>query len=781
MIPPLDDDKRSKLRGIYIQQKDGVLMSGVKARDLFMQSQLGTEDLRRIWTLADVNRDGFLDEAEFCIAMHLILYRKKNTMEPLPATLPPHLLPGAAQSTPPASQPFGGNLHPAPTQPVPSTAGMPLFNSYSDFANVPPLASNAGPDSKIFPQPSFGGTAASTANPMFSSQAFGPGGGTSSGAPADLPSSFTAKAADPSSQRRGSNFAPDSELTDQEDKLRASIAEIKAALAQPDALEKPIANVEQRRARLQEARQQEESLKQQQLRLEQTQAMSQTMVQRLQALIEESEGRGQKTAADVEKIETQLQSIRSEQASLSAKVQQSTAEAQQADQSLEQLQQELHTINQAVRDGMRVVADLEAKISHLRTVNGSLQSEVKQQDARLLQYYDVNKELTRKKEELEASVKNLEEQIDKNSTKLTDERASQGELQSQVNDLTTKRSEYARDLNLMSYNGSQCSDTGSAFAREQQPQDDTTAFGAFSGAPQQQPQQQPQPQQQQQQQPHSQQQQQPQPQQQPQQQPPRSVAAVACPVPLPDVLASSVADHPDSLQNSFSKPLASEADSDLFCGSGNSHDAPMFPSAASPAAASHAFGAPPPSTTQQQQQQQPSDLFGLSPPHCASTSPHHGFKAPPEASDAQAFPAFPSSDPFPAAAPTGPEKTRPAELFGSSLGGSAKLDGEALFPAFPAADNINSSAPPAEQPKWDSAEWGNTTPAAVEWDSDFTAPNTASRPDAAKPADESAWGFSDTPLKPAKADGRKESWGFSTQPQPQTNNTTAANGDDWFS
>lgn len=47
--------------------------------NFFKKSKLDREKLSKIWALSDVNEDGYLDFAEFSIAMHLVvLYVKVN-------------------------------------------------------------------------------------------------------------------------------------------------------------------------------------------------------------------------------------------------------------------------------------------------------------------------------------------------------------------------------------------------------------------------------------------------------------------------------------------------------------------------------------------------------------------------------------------------------------------------------------------------------------------------------------------------------------------------------
>lgn len=58
----------------------------------FEKSRLPVNELRKIWQLADITKDGALSLQEFMTAMHLVVLRR-NHIE-LPDTLPPSLIPG---------------------------------------------------------------------------------------------------------------------------------------------------------------------------------------------------------------------------------------------------------------------------------------------------------------------------------------------------------------------------------------------------------------------------------------------------------------------------------------------------------------------------------------------------------------------------------------------------------------------------------------------------------------------------------------------------------------
>nr|CAD7405302.1 unnamed protein product [Timema poppensis] len=67
------------------------LVAGSVARTFFEKSRLPVQQLRKIWQLADVTKDGALSLEEFNTAMHLVVLRRNNIE--LPDALPPCLVP----------------------------------------------------------------------------------------------------------------------------------------------------------------------------------------------------------------------------------------------------------------------------------------------------------------------------------------------------------------------------------------------------------------------------------------------------------------------------------------------------------------------------------------------------------------------------------------------------------------------------------------------------------------------------------------------------------------
>ncbi|KAH0240225.1 hypothetical protein KCU71_g24140, partial [Aureobasidium melanogenum] len=78
-------------------------LSGEQAVKFFSDSGLPEDTLASIWDLADINSEGQLNRDEFAVAMYLI--RQQRSGDPLPAFLPPALVPPSMRNQPrPAPQ-----------------------------------------------------------------------------------------------------------------------------------------------------------------------------------------------------------------------------------------------------------------------------------------------------------------------------------------------------------------------------------------------------------------------------------------------------------------------------------------------------------------------------------------------------------------------------------------------------------------------------------------------------------------------------------------------------
>ncbi|TFY74438.1 hypothetical protein EWM64_g9574 [Hericium alpestre] len=91
-LPPLTTEDRAKFDRLF--QGCGPvngLLSGDKARDVFVKSKLPVDTLSQIWALSDTQSRGSLDLTDFRIAMYLIQAYISGKLPFVPTTLPPGL------------------------------------------------------------------------------------------------------------------------------------------------------------------------------------------------------------------------------------------------------------------------------------------------------------------------------------------------------------------------------------------------------------------------------------------------------------------------------------------------------------------------------------------------------------------------------------------------------------------------------------------------------------------------------------------------------------------
>ncbi|KAK0448373.1 uncharacterized protein EV420DRAFT_856567 [Desarmillaria tabescens] len=132
-ITPAEKTDSDKFFDNLDSQRRGYIEGDV-AVPFMLESQLGEEDLARVWDLADINNDGRLTRDGFAVALYLI--KKKLAGVDVPATLPPTLVP------PSMRKPNGSAFAPAPSPPPPA-APEPAIDLLWDDAPAQPVPAAA--------------------------------------------------------------------------------------------------------------------------------------------------------------------------------------------------------------------------------------------------------------------------------------------------------------------------------------------------------------------------------------------------------------------------------------------------------------------------------------------------------------------------------------------------------------------------------------------------------------------------------------------------------------
>ncbi|KAJ3508199.1 hypothetical protein NLJ89_g5886 [Agrocybe chaxingu] len=91
-FPALTAQDKAKFQNMFLKAGPANgLLSGEKARDIFVKSKLSNEQLMKIWNLADTQDRGALDSADFAIGMYLIQGVMTGKITFIPTALPPGL------------------------------------------------------------------------------------------------------------------------------------------------------------------------------------------------------------------------------------------------------------------------------------------------------------------------------------------------------------------------------------------------------------------------------------------------------------------------------------------------------------------------------------------------------------------------------------------------------------------------------------------------------------------------------------------------------------------
>ncbi|OKL57080.1 hypothetical protein UA08_07672 [Talaromyces atroroseus] len=126
LISPQEKAQFDNIFATVDTTKAGII-SGDQAVAFFTNAQLPEDVLAQIWDLADIDADGQLTRDEFAVAMYLVR-QQRSKKEPLPATLPPALIPPSMRrpEVAPAKPVTVAPPPPAPA-PQPRSAADDLF------------------------------------------------------------------------------------------------------------------------------------------------------------------------------------------------------------------------------------------------------------------------------------------------------------------------------------------------------------------------------------------------------------------------------------------------------------------------------------------------------------------------------------------------------------------------------------------------------------------------------------------------------------------------------
>ncbi|KAF9545266.1 endocytosis defective- protein [Mortierella hygrophila] len=108
-------------------------ITGVQARQIFMNSGLHVVKLGQIWDICDIDKDGNMDFDEFCLALRFVYASINGEISEIPAQLPPQMIPASKAHY------FGGNQGYGNQSYMPQ-AHMSPAQSYAQSANYSSIA-----------------------------------------------------------------------------------------------------------------------------------------------------------------------------------------------------------------------------------------------------------------------------------------------------------------------------------------------------------------------------------------------------------------------------------------------------------------------------------------------------------------------------------------------------------------------------------------------------------------------------------------------------------------
>lgn len=165
LVTPADKAKFDQFFNTVDTQGRGII-TGEQAVSFFSDSRLPEDTLAQIWDLADINSEGQLNKDEFAVAMYLIRQQRGPGAAPLPAFLPPPLIPPSmraqqqqTQSTAPAFD------NAAQKRAMPKSAADDLFGLDEPAQTQAPTLQPQGTGASATRDPFAGGSPASPSSP----------------------------------------------------------------------------------------------------------------------------------------------------------------------------------------------------------------------------------------------------------------------------------------------------------------------------------------------------------------------------------------------------------------------------------------------------------------------------------------------------------------------------------------------------------------------------------------------------------------------------------------
>ncbi|EIW60637.1 uncharacterized protein TRAVEDRAFT_146188 [Trametes versicolor FP-101664 SS1] len=127
-FPPITPQDKAKFLKLFLgcHPVNG-LLSGEKARDVFVKSKLSVDKLSQIWNLADTKNRGSLDATDFTIAMYLIQASMSGQLKSLPASLPHFIYDQATNGVVPQATGGSGHISPSLTGGFPGGSVQPQY------------------------------------------------------------------------------------------------------------------------------------------------------------------------------------------------------------------------------------------------------------------------------------------------------------------------------------------------------------------------------------------------------------------------------------------------------------------------------------------------------------------------------------------------------------------------------------------------------------------------------------------------------------------------------